>query len=1360
MRSQIHEGGFQWRKLSLLPSLLFALLMAVAMQASATYPVQITFTLEGCRLETGAIYDQSTYTCTDEGYTTGNLGKQWNELDYVPHRVTLQNGNGAQTFNFLVSGDYRDNGDSTTGWDDISELTLNTDLSDATCNPVQQGIPVLTPPGGGAGGAFQTIFRAIEATMAPDETCVYDYAQRLSLGASEFTGSSLQSNLWNEDAASSGIGQKRIQLPVADILPQELSKDMSAQQDTNYIWNLTKTADPSNLQFLDSCKRDDPMTETSTIRIEWQRLPGEPGMVTVITNIYAHNPAHLDVHISVEDKVYGDTGGGEVLLDTASANDVVVPAGTTKLLLTHQFSAPSNVTGLNDVAVATYKIDGTTVPGDTDATASTDVQPSGNSNNETAVITDVEGPITGLGYSFSVDSVDGDGTFQGGYLLGDEVVGAVTWVSSEQSGDGYVEFEKTIYLDEPRNSNGSLPDVATLVSGEYEVSKNAAINFFDAPLVDLTINKTIDKDILGEGESATFYFDVYDSEGLVADDVLITIESGETSGSAVVEGLEPGVEYSVYEVDGSDGFLLDADVEVLTIVLPLCGGDVSFQNEALPASAKVIKVTVPEGYDPSGFEFTLTGPGLPVGGVTAVSNGDGEAVFLADLFEGVYEVTETPKLGWELTDIIGDSVDLEAGTCSFEVDLPEDAGYQFLCTFENTALATIIITKRVEGNNALDLSGSFSFDSSVSEFDDLLAAESWSFGDVASGTETSNTFVNLFPGTYDVTEATPPLLWGFTDVFCDDPTGNSSVNADPSVRLATIELDPGETVECTFVNTKLAAPGNLIIYKRTLGDLGNFGYTSPDLPLPAFDVATLAEDVFYTEADATFNGLVSGIYHASEVVPAGWDLTGLYCEDDTTGVTGGSTSVDLGAGEVTVSIDNGETVSCYYTNTRRGYIRLHKETIPDGAEGLFHFDGYLNGDIGDGGSIPASGYQEVQPNGLYTSTEIVPDGWDLTNISCVETKVENTGIYYQTSSVQFNVQPGEYIDCTFTNTKRGDVDLIKLANGVETSTPYNFTLVGPGVNTSDNTTPVIDFGHPDPADMWLLPNATYTICETGIPAGTTAWWSANGSPLDFVGGTDDLIDDGLLQVYNPDDDGTPSSEDLGNRCVNFQVGPGVSLSLLVDNRTPLGDARTPGYWKNWSYCSGGNQFAKATEEYHVDPSGLIDTRHYTLDEILTTAKDHAPPIYANSVYDTGVYIGLLALNGDPDGDVYDGTANTDCENAVLVLNSADQEATRGGKDKAVGHSNDPAYKLGRYLLAYIANQAAGAYQCDLAADAAEAAQDLLVDQGFDGTGDYLTKKNEEEAAANALYYHGILGQYVENDPALNCGVLLNPPYSN
>ena len=58
-------------------------------EAAAPDPNHVAFALEGCRLENGT-FIEATVTCTDPAYTSGNLGKEWNELDLVPHRLTTQ----------------------------------------------------------------------------------------------------------------------------------------------------------------------------------------------------------------------------------------------------------------------------------------------------------------------------------------------------------------------------------------------------------------------------------------------------------------------------------------------------------------------------------------------------------------------------------------------------------------------------------------------------------------------------------------------------------------------------------------------------------------------------------------------------------------------------------------------------------------------------------------------------------------------------------------------------------------------------------------------------------------------------------------------------------------------------------------------------------------------------------------------------------------------------------------------------------------------------------------------------------------------------------------------------------------------
>src|SRR5205814_1105090 len=247
-----------------------------AATALVSDPNQIDFTLEGCR-NNGAISlpnGSGQFICPDTAYTTGNLGKVWNELDLVPHRVTLKNNNGLQTYAFLVAGDYTHAaGDAPDklGWDVVSALTLNTSKSSGCTASVTSGPETITPSGSGAGGADQTIYRLITITNQPSgSTCVYDYYQRLALGSHNFSGSSLQSNLWNQSLNSNGIGEKRLSIPVKEILPQSIDKDMSATQGSDHTWGIVKTA-PASVSFGNTC---DPSARSKplSITVTWTKL--------------------------------------------------------------------------------------------------------------------------------------------------------------------------------------------------------------------------------------------------------------------------------------------------------------------------------------------------------------------------------------------------------------------------------------------------------------------------------------------------------------------------------------------------------------------------------------------------------------------------------------------------------------------------------------------------------------------------------------------------------------------------------------------------------------------------------------------------------------------------------------------------------------------------------------------------------------------------------------------------------------------------------------------------------------------------------------------------------------------------------
>ncbi|PLX42906.1 MAG: hypothetical protein C0608_01085, partial [Deltaproteobacteria bacterium] len=252
---------------------------------------------------------------------------------------------------------------------------------------------------------------------------------------------------------------------------------------------------------------------------------------------------------------------------------------------------------------------------------------------------------------------------------------------------------------------------------------------------------------------------------------------------------------------------------------------------------------------------------------------------------------------------------------------------------------------------------------------------------------------------------------------------------------------------------------------------------------------------------------------------------------------------------------------------------------------------------------------------------------------------------------------------------------------------------------------ILDFGYLD-----LDPSGTYTVCETN----SLVTWHSNW----IVDSNGDGVIDGLdmaITAYNPSSNNDPS-EDLGYRCVDFGAGTsypltaGGTLLFQVDNISPGGDARTPGYWKNWNRCSNGNQ--AETSDNH----GGWSEGYWLVEDALAITD---PP---------GVTWGEFTIN--------------DCETAVAVLNA---ENLVTGKNS----SRDPLYKLARHLLATELNFRAGTYECTLAYNAAIEAADLLASYDFDGTKtSYMKNKDPNFAYAQAL--GEILDRYNNNDYSLPC----------
>jgi hypothetical protein len=272
------------------------------------------------------------------------------------------------------------------------------------------------------------------------------------------------------------------------------------------------------------------------------------------------------------------------------------------------------------------------------------------------------------------------------------------------------------------------------------------------------------------------------------------------------------------------------------------------------------------------------------------------------------------------------------------------------------------------------------------------------------------------------------------------------------------------------------------------------------------------------------------------------------------------------------------------------------------------------------------------------------------------------------------------------------VDIYKTTNGEPASPSVDITFVLYAGETPLETISTLNNGASLEFQTALRPGDPYTICEYPVPAGYTMEVTSNGQ---------------IVPTYpGPPGEANPTGE---IQCFDFTAGEtGTTLSFQIDNRYPGGAPRTPGYWKNWSTCTGGNQVATAAK------LGGVAEGVYLLDDLL-------PQI-----------VGSFEIS--------------DCEVGVSVLDSR-------SIDKGKKMANDAAYKLARNLLAARLNQDAGACvpvgtwpynDDDLSFDQVLTAADtLLTDVGFDGTGKYLDPKNKQDAdlRADALYLAGIIDDY-------------------
>ena len=291
---------------------------------------------------------------------------------------------------------------------------------------------------------------------------------------------------------------------------------------------------------------------------------------------------------------------------------------------------------------------------------------------------------------------------------------------------------------------------------------------------------------------------------------------------------------------------------------------------------------------------------------------DGDAfshtIIFSDLPPNAYALTEVLPPTWDLTgftcqtDDPNDTSSLNGNTATIDLD----PGEIITCTITNTQRGIIIVQKRTDPTSDTV----FGFVHNVN----ATARFNLSHGQ-------TRTFNDVVPGTYTVAEDAP-LVHGFelTELVCvdDDPAGTPSTT-NLEARQASIHLDPGETVNCTFTNTQ---KGTIIIEKITAPPGGTgFAFTHTIEPPNSFNLDHDQRQIF--------TNVRPGTYTVTETdplaTPGGYDLTDLVCVETGTA----NSSADVATRTATITFEVGEIVICTFTNTWSLFGDLNRDCEVD-----------------------------------------------------------------------------------------------------------------------------------------------------------------------------------------------------------------------------------------------------------------------------------------------------------------------------------------------------------------------------------------------------------------------------------------------
>jgi hypothetical protein len=270
------------------------------------------------------------------------------------------------------------------------------------------------------------------------------------------------------------------------------------------------------------------------------------------------------------------------------------------------------------------------------------------------------------------------------------------------------------------------------------------------------------------------------------------------------------------------------------------------------------------------------------------------------------------------------------------------------------------------------------------------------------------------PGSYRLTQ-TRETNWKVTAIACSgDADGGSA--GDIKTRAATIDLDSGEAITCTFSEratrgsigvTLVSAAGAVVVPFD--GDLGVFELRAP------------------AAADWRSGQMAAGVYTVRAVVPTGWRVATIAC----LGERDGGSSYDVGTGTAHIDLDARETLGCTFTlapTLPGATLTIRHEATPADDQ-----DFAYTGDFGPFllRAPAAAQLTFSRPPGSYRVHELRHPLWTLASLDCQGDADGGTTVAREEGTAVIDLDAGENVVCVFRHVRAtagmGSITLVQTA---------------------------------------------------------------------------------------------------------------------------------------------------------------------------------------------------------------------------------------------------------------------------------------------------------------------------------------------